>query len=277
MRKRQLLLAISAAFLGGIMMMLGVSQMTGGSTAASNVANAATSSTVSDTTTASSSPSAADIYATVRPSVVEIDVVATVSSGRFGQSQQVQGTGSGIVIDTNGDILTNNHVVEGARTIQVVFSDGATVSATVVGTDAANDLAVIKVDPSAHTLVAATLGDSSAVRIGDSVLALGNPFDLSGSLTQGIVSGLDRTDTEDNSTTLRGLIQTDAPVNPGNSGGPLLNAQGEVIGINTLIENPTGQSVNVGVAFAVSINQVKSELASLTSVYAGSLPRSTVR
>jgi len=262
MRKRQFLTVIAAAFLGGIMLMAGFVQLTGGSGSSSPVASAATSSQVSDTTVTS----AADVYSSVRPSVVEINVVSTVGSGRFGLQQEVQGTGTGIVIDTNGDILTNYHVIEGAQTITVTFSDGGTASATVSGTDPSNDIAVIKVDPAAHTLSPATLGDSSAVRVGDEVLAIGNPFELTGTLTEGIVSGLDRTYAEDNNTTLSGLIQTDAAVNPGNSGGPLLNSQGQVIGINTLLENPTGQSVNVGVAFAISINQVKAELSQLTTV-----------
>jgi hypothetical protein len=111
-------------------------------------------------------------------------------------------------------------VIEGTQTIQVVFADGATVSATVAGSDSANDVAVIKVDPTAHALVPATLGDSTSLRVGDPVVALGNPFELSGSLTQGIVSGLNRTYAESSQTTLTDLIQTDAAVNPGNSGGP---------------------------------------------------------
>jgi S1-C subfamily serine protease len=197
-------------------------------------------------------------------SVVEIAVTATVRSGRFGErQQQISATGTGIVIDGSGHILTNYHVIAGAQTVEVQFDDGATVSAVIGGTDPANDVAVIKVDPSAHSLAPATLGDASTVRVGDSVLALGNPFELDGTLTKGIVSGLNRTFAEDSNTTLSGLIQTDAAVNPGNSGGPLLDSQGQVIGINTLLDNPTGETVFVGVAFAVSINTVKTELASL--------------
>src|SRR5438132_566384 len=112
------------------------------------------------------------------------------------------------------------------------------------------------------TTLLASSGSSSSVRIGESVLAIGNPFDLTGTLTEGIVSGLDRRP-QDSGSTLSGLIQTDAAVNPGNSGGPLLNARGEVIGINTLLENPTGQNVNVGIAFAIPINTATQELSSL--------------
>ena len=205
---------------------------------------------------------AADIYEQVRPSVVEIDVNGT-TSGPFG-SQQFSGTGSGIVLDDQGHILTNNHVVANAGQIAVKFDDGSTVEATLSGADAANDLAVIKVDPASHSLKPATLGDSGALRVGDPVLAIGNPFNLEGTLTSGIVSALDRAYSEGNGTRpIRGMIQTDTPINPGNSGGPLINCQAEVIGVNTLLDNPTGDSVNVGVAFAVGINTAKAELSQL--------------
>ncbi|MEX0682888.1 MAG: trypsin-like peptidase domain-containing protein [Dehalococcoidia bacterium] len=206
--------------------------------------------------------SAADIYETVRPSVVEISVSVSQSTP-FGQ-QQTQGTGSGVIIDDEGHILTNNHVVGDATSIQILFDDGDTASATLLGTDPENDLAVIQVDPTEHDLVPADLGDSDDLRVGDVALALGTPFNLGGTLTQGIVSALDRTYSGGGTTRpIRHMIQTDAAVNPGNSGGPLLNCQGEVIGINTLLENPTGDSVNVGVAFAVSINTATNELDSL--------------
>jgi S1-C subfamily serine protease len=195
--------------------------------------------------------SAADIYEQVRPAVVQI----TASAGQSG------GTGTGVVIDEDGHILTNNHVVSGARTIEVRFADGSTSSASVVGTDPANDLAVVQVSDPDTAPAPAAIGDSDAVRPGDSVLAIGNPFNLEGTLTQGIVSALDRTYAAGGSTRpIRGMIQTDAAINPGNSGGPLLNCAGEVIGINTLLENPTGENVNVGVAFAVAINTAKGSL-----------------
>ena len=194
---------------------------------------------------------ATEIYQQVRPAVVQVTM-------RAGQSE---GTGTGVVIDEEGQILTNNHVVSGARTLEVRFADGSTSEATVVGTDAANDLAVIRVDNPAAAPAPAVTGDSDLLRPGDSVLAIGNPFNLEGTLTQGIVSALDRTYASGGGTRpIRGMIQTDAAVNPGNSGGPLLNCQGEVIGINTLLENPTGQNVNVGVAFAVAINTAKRSL-----------------
>jgi S1-C subfamily serine protease len=143
----------------------------------------------------------------------------------------------------------------------VRFVDGSTSAATVVGTDPANDLAVIQVSDPEAPLSPAALGDSDSLNPGDQVLAIGNPFNLEGTLTQGIVSALDRTYAAGASTRpIRGMIQTDAAINPGNSGGPLLNCAGEVIGINTLLENPSGENVNVGVAFAVAINTAKRSL-----------------
>ena len=192
--------------------------------------------------------SAADIYEELRPSVVEI-IATSGGTGPFGQAQ---GEGTGIVIDTDGNILTNFHVAGDASSLEVKFADGTTAGAHLVGSDPGDDLAVIQVDGADGELKPATLGDSSAVRIGDSVLAIGNPFQLEGTLTAGIVSALRRTFSSGSSTRpLSNMIQTDAPVNPGNSGGPLLNCRGEVIGIVTALENPTGADVNVGVGFAV--------------------------
>jgi S1-C subfamily serine protease len=136
-----------------------------------------------------------------------------------------------------------------------------------VGSDPANDLALLRVSGSPDALVAASLGDSDTLRVGDAVLAIGNPFNLEGTLTQGVVSAVGRIYSSGSGTrSIRDMIQTDAAVNPGNSGGPLINCRGEVVGINTLLENPTGQSVNVGVAFAVAINTV---IGSLDEMMAG--------
>ncbi|OGR29563.1 MAG: hypothetical protein A2139_05100 [Desulfobacca sp. RBG_16_60_12] len=201
---------------------------------------------------------ASDIYEELGPSVVKITATASSSFGQQG------GTGSGIVIDAQGNILTNYHVVAGSDSLEVTFSDGATASAQVVGSDPGNDLAVIRVESLGRELAVAVLGDSSAVRTGDPVLAVGNPFGLEGTLTQGIVSATGRTFAPGSSTRfIRDMIQTDAPVNPGNSGGPLLDCQGRVIGINTALENPTGQEVNVGIAFAVPIDTAKRSLAEM--------------
>jgi S1-C subfamily serine protease len=199
--------------------------------------------------------SAAEVYDRLRPAVVEI--TSTVSA-RSPFEPSAEGSGSGIVIDEQGLILTNYHVVAEADNLEVTFADGTAVPAQMVGRDPGNDLAVIRADVSDEELSTAPLGDSDAVQVGDPVLAIGNPFNLEGTLTQGIVSALDRAYASENGTRpIRNMIQTDAAVNPGNSGGPLLDCQGEVIGVNTLLENPTGDSVNVGVAFAVPINTAK--------------------
>src|ERR1700736_2315651 len=172
-----------------------------------------------------------------------------------------QAIGSGIVLDTKGNVLTNAHVISGARRIEVTFSDGTTVSGTLIGSNVGADLAVIRVSVAASTLHPLTLGNSSTVQVGDSVYAIGSPFGLSGSLTEGIVSNLGQTGAVSGGNNLTGLIQTDAAINPGNSGGPLVNAQGQVIGINNSIESPV--DANVGVGFAIPINQVTQVLASL--------------
>ena len=201
---------------------------------------------------------AADIYDSLRPAVVEI---TSVSGGQSPFGPRSGGSGSGIVIDSDGSILTNNHVVAGADSLEVRFADGSVAPATVVGRDPGNDLALVRAELDGQEPAAAPLGDSDAVRIGDPILALGNPFNLEGTLTQGIVSALDRTfSSGGNTRPIRDMIQIDAAVNPGNSGGPLINCQGEVIGVNTLLENPTGDNVNVGVAFAVPINAAKRSL-----------------
>ncbi len=163
------------------------------------------------------------------------------------------GVGSGIVLDKDGYILTNNHVVDGYDVFDVVLADGTTAPAAVVGTDPGNDLAVIKADIPADKLVPATFGDSDAIRAGEFVIAVGNPFDLEGSVTEGIVSGIGRS-LQGNGRPLRQLIQSDAAINPGNSGGALFNAAGEVIGITTAIENPSGDRVFVGIGYAVPSN-----------------------
>ena len=201
---------------------------------------------------------AAQVYEQVRPAVVEV-VTTSQAGGAFGG--QAEGLGTGIVIDSDGYILTNYHVIEGATGIEVRFEDGSTASAEIAGSDPANDLAVLTFDPTGLDLAVAVLGDSDAVNVGDPVLAIGNPFNLEGTLTQGIVSAVDRAyGSGQNTRPIREMIQTDAAVNPGNSGGPLLNCQGEVIGVNALLENPTGENVNVGVAFAVAVNTAKQSL-----------------
>jgi S1-C subfamily serine protease len=199
----------------------------------------------SDTSGVSTSiNSVADLYDQVHESVVKIN-----TSGSQGE-----GTGSGVVLDDDGHILTNNHVVASGGAIDVVLSDGTSASAEVVGRDTGNDLALIKTDLPADKLKPAKLGNSDDARVGDFVIAVGNPFDRDGTVTGGIVSGLGRTLAENGGRPLRQLIQSDAAINPGNSGGALINSRGEVIGITTAIENPSGGGVFAGIGYSVPIN-----------------------
>jgi len=201
--------------------------------------------------TSLSSGTAESIYAQVSPGVVTI--TSTVGNG--------QAIGSGIVLDSRGDILTNAHVIAGARQMQVTLSTGQTAAATLVGSNSAADLAVIRISVPASSLHPVNLGNSGSVQVGDSVYAIGSPFGLSGTLTEGIVSNLNQGGAVSTGASQSGLIQTDAAINPGNSGGPLVNAAGQVIGINNSIESPVNG--NVGVGFAIPINQVKQLLPAL--------------
>jgi putative serine protease PepD len=197
------------------------------------------------------------ILARARPGVVRINVVLN-SGGVFGGTQQ--GGGTGFIVSPDGFIVTNAHVVDGATSIKVTLSNGDVVAANVTGVQTDRDLAVIKIARTGLTPV--TLGDSDVMQVGDAVVAIGNALDLEGELTvtQGIVSALDRQIQEDNGNTLVDMIQTDAAINPGNSGGPLINARGEVIGINTAIASPQ-DSNNVG--FAIAISSAKPIVAAL--------------
>jgi S1-C subfamily serine protease len=181
-----------------------------------------------------------------------------------GETQrQGQATGSGIVIDNNGTILTNYHVVENAIKVTVSFEKGKTVNAQVVGKDPSNDLAVLRIHPDGLTLHPLTLGSSSGVQVGDPVLAIGNPFDLERTLTTGVISALQRQITAPNGFAIDNVLQTDAPINPGNSGGPLLDASGRVIGINSQIETGGSGGGSVGIGFAGPIDTAKSEISQL--------------
>lgn len=195
--------------------------------------------------------SLADLFSKSQDGVVQIVVRKT------GDNASDRAIGSGIVYDLSGHIITSNHVVEDYQKIRVVFHDGQSYSAKVSGTDRFADLAVIKVDADPQALHPLPLGDSSKLRIGDQVTAIGSPFGLSGSMTSGIVSQLGRILNPPNlqSFSIPNVIQTDAAINPGNSGGPLLNNYGEVIGINTAIQTETGEFSGIG--FAIPSNTMK--------------------
>ncbi|HEY1855160.1 MAG TPA: trypsin-like peptidase domain-containing protein [Solirubrobacterales bacterium] len=192
----------------------------------------------------------------------------------FIESQEAEGvaSGSGIVLDSEGHVLTNNHVVEGANQIAVKLeSEGEAYPATVVGTEPNSDLALLRVEAPAAKLHPLKLGDSSKLEVGDAVVAIGNPFDLERTVTSGIVSALQREIQAPNGTTIENVIQTDAAINPGNSGGPLINAEGEVIGINSQIETGgEGSDGNVGIGFAIPIDTAKEEIDRLEAGGSGS-------
>jgi putative serine protease PepD len=241
--------ALAAAVFGGV---------TGGVVGALNAPSAAVAQVGGPVAVnASTTLDVSAVAARVLPSVVQVNVVTA----------QGQGLGSGVVLTADGRILTNNHVVSGARQVTVTLSDGRTVDASVVGTDPSSDLAVVQA-AGVSGLTPATFGDSDQVKIGDQVVAIGSPEGLQGTVTSGIVSALDRTVTvPGTSTGRRGsssvsyqAIQTDASINPGNSGGPLVNSAGQVVGINSAIYSPAsdgGEAGSVGIGFAIPSNQVQ--------------------
>ena len=196
-----------------------------------------------------------NLYQRVNPAVVYIEVLVD-----DGETLSPLGSGSGFVIDKEGHIVTNNHVVEMADALEVIFSDGSVADAQILGTDPYSDLAVIQVDVSPERLVPLELSDSSTLQVGQRVIAIGNPFGLDGTMTVGIISALGRTLPAQ---VLEGggrfsnpeIIQTDAAINPGNSGGPLLDIRGHVVGVNTAIRSATG--TNSGIGFAVPVSTVR--------------------
>ena len=214
--------------------------------------------------------SVADIYARAAPAVVQITSTASTNDDNptlfpFDQpAVPQQALGSGFVIDKAGHIVTNYHVIEGADQIEVSFSNQDTLRATLVGSDPSTDIAVLRVQASSRSLTPLVFGDSGGVRVGDPVVAIGNPFGLARTTTAGIVSAVqERTITAPNGYPIDHVIQTDAQINSGNSGGPLLNDRAEVIGVNSQIAPAAGSSGNVGIGFAVPSNTVKSVVAQL--------------
>jgi putative serine protease PepD len=254
-----------AAVLGAAVATAVVHQTSGGTTVVNRTITTPAATDAANTTSATTTVN--DVYRRSARSVVEI-TVTTSSSGSggtspFGAPQQGSGTaqGTGFVIDSNGDIVTNHHVVENATSIKVTFADGTTADAKLVGSDATTDLAVIHVDVNSSELHPLAFGDSSALQVGDAVVAIGDPYGLENTETAGIVSALDRTITSPNNHPIGGAIQTDAAINSGNSGGPLLNLSGQVIGVNSQIESSSGG--NIGIGFAVPSNTVKKVVAQL--------------
>ncbi|HUQ30743.1 MAG TPA: trypsin-like peptidase domain-containing protein [Pyrinomonadaceae bacterium] len=207
---------------------------------------------VTDPALATDEQNNVEVYKAIAPGVVSIKSTS-YRQDYFGQVEEGQGSGSGSVIDAQGHILTNYHVIEGAQKLTASLGGDKTYPATVVGGDPDTDLAVIKIDapPSALTIV--PLGDSNSLVVGQKVLAIGNPFGFDRTLTTGVISGLQRPIRARNDRPIEGAIQTDASINPGNSGGPLLDSHGRMIGINSQILSPSGASAGVGFAIPVSI------------------------
>ncbi len=211
--------------------------------------------TVVQASSSTSGLSAGALYAAAAPGVVDITAEGSSSGGKA--------TGTGFVADRAGHIVTASHVVDGASKVTVKFASGATRTATVTGKDDATDVAVLKIDPSGLTLRPLKLASSSSLAVGSAVAAIGDPFGYARSISTGIVSGLDRTIQAPNGFTVAHAIQTDAALNPGNSGGPLLNASGEVVGIVDQIATDGNADQSSGVGFAVPIDLVKSQLSAL--------------
>jgi putative serine protease PepD len=223
------------------------------SPAASSAATApaTTSAPSSAATSARTATDVSALYARVSPGVVSIEV-QTAAGGA---------TGSGFVLDKDGYILTNEHVVQDAQTVRVRFTEGAPVTARVVGADASSDLALLKVAAGDHALTPLPLGSSKSLKVGQPAIAIGSPYRLEGTLTTGVISAIGRSIQSPNKFTIDGAVQTDAAINPGNSGGPLLDGSGRVIGINAQIASSTG--ANDGVGFAIAIDTAKEILPAL--------------
>ena len=196
-----------------------------------------------------------NVYESSNRSVVNINTKAKVAKGFFLMEAPSEGAGSGIVIDEQGHVLTNFHVVEGAQEIQAMLYDGSSHAASVIGVDPVTDVAVLRVEAPAELLAPVQFGDSSDLKVGQKVFAIGNPFGLERTLTTGIISSLNRSLPTRAGRTIKSIIQTDAAINPGNSGGPLLDSGSLLIGMTTAIASRTGQSSGVG--FAIPIGTLK--------------------
>jgi putative serine protease PepD len=247
--------------LAGAAVGVGTYAALGGRTTTTTVVHEAGAATSRPTSNTSGGLSVNEIYRRTSPGVVEITVRSTSASQfPFGGSQQSAAQGSGFVYDTAGHVITNEHVVDGANSVTVKFESGKSYSAEVIGKDSSTDVAVLKVNAPSSELHPLTLADSGAVAVGDGVVAIGSPFGLENSVTSGIVSALHRSIDSPSGFSIPNAIQTDAAINHGNSGGPLLDANGHVIGITSQIESGSGSGSggNDGVGFAVPSNTVRS-------------------
>ena len=255
---------VAALALGGGIGAAVYAGVSGGSSSTTTTTAAATTSTVQPAAATTTTSSLTQIYKTATPGVVDITVTQGSTGGGFGLGQQqTQAEGTGFVYDSKGDIVTAAHVVDGASSIKVHFEDGKTATATLVGKDDSTDTAVIKVGVDASELHPLAIGSSAGVQPGDEVVAIGSPFGLTETMTAGIVSAIGRTITAPNNFSISGAIQTDAPINHGNSGGPLLDANGKVIGVNVQIDSNSDGSEGVG--FSTPIDTVKSVADTLIS------------
>ncbi len=263
--------ALVSALLGGAVAATGVALLDlGAESTTTTVLQQAPLSAPDGRIVAGGAMTARDLYKRDAPGVVFIraDVVQTQASPfDFGAPSPQQGTstGSGFVIDDDGDILTNAHVIDGAVKVTVQLADKQVADARVVGKDSSSDIALLKIDPDGLNLTALELGSAKKVQVGDPVIAIGNPFGLDRTLTTGVVSALQRRITAPNGEGISNVIQTDAAINPGNSGGPLIDAAGRVVGINSQIQTGSdgGGGGNVGIGFAVPIDTAKQILPQL--------------
>jgi S1-C subfamily serine protease len=248
---------LGAGLVGGGLAIIVASSVwgVGGETTVVRETAAPTSPAALETPSDGGSLSVGSIYNRAAPAVVQ--VTSSVVTQTFFGGERGEALGSGFVIDKDGHIVTNYHVIEGAAEVYVNFSQEDRIKATVVGTDPQTDLALLKIDAHRRALSPSSIGNSAAVHVGDQVVAIGNPFGLDRTVTAGIVSALQRQITSPTNYPIDKVIQTDAAINKGNSGGPLLNAEGEVIGVNTQIATGgTGAEGNVGIGFAIPINTV---------------------
>lgn len=259
-RQLVLLAFVTALFAGGVVVFYEkfsstlMGRLAGAKTGETATPTAAMPAGISDPSVTTDEKNNQEVYNAISPGVVNITSTTYVRDW-FSVVPQ-QGTGSGSILDKEGHILTNYHVIQGAQELDVALANGRHYKAKIVGEDKDNDLAVIKINAPKESLTVVPLGNAKDLFVGQKVLAIGNPFGLDRTLTTGIVSGLSRPlRSEFTGRLIEGVIQTDASINPGNSGGPLLDSRGRMIGINTMIYSPSGGSVGIG--FAVPVDTAK--------------------